>query len=131
VEHFPPISEADPRDTGRVPEVAIHQPLVESAHQQDYDALTRELEDAGWTVTEAPRPLEERGVPPEAVEGLLWVAFFLRDHVADIVIDALVASVVRWLRRPRDPQQARRFARIYGPDGTVLRSIPLDDGADT
>jgi hypothetical protein len=103
----------------------LERPTLERFYQEDYNALSADLEGLGWTIVEAPR--EERRSWHTALEvGGLWVAFRLVEAVAGSVLDDLLDAIRKRLRRARDTPQPPRRCVIYGPDGERLREVSLD-----
>lgn len=105
-------------------------PMEYALYRDDYLALQRELENAGWTV-EVARADEQRSstgtlaeVGRQAVHILTWLA-------PDASIEALktlIEALIRHLRKPPLPSQPKRVAKIFAANGRdVLATVELDD----
>jgi hypothetical protein len=109
--------------------IELERPTLERFYQEDYDALSADLEGLGWHLMEEPRD-ERRSW--DHVTGIfeLWVVFRIGNAVLDSVIGELVEAIKQRLVRPRDRRQPPRRCVIFGPNGERLREISLDSDDD-
>jgi hypothetical protein len=86
-----------------------------------FDELADELRALGFDPTYAPG-LEERGRGLDIGEILLRVW----DQIDEATIGALMATVIGWTRRIRRSPSPPVMVKLYGPDGKVLKEVPVE-----
>jgi len=92
---------------------------------EQYEGLRGELERAGHEVAVRRAP-EQKSFEQVAQDVALHVAA----NVDAYVEGAIIGASVKWLRGKAKvgPRRGRlRIARLYGPDGRVLREVELRD----
>jgi hypothetical protein len=96
--------------------------------QEQYDALTGDLKDAGHTVG------IEREVEARSAGEIARTAYDVAIHVLDSADEEIIAAIVGYLiARLRGKAElganrgSRRRAFIYGPRGELLREVELED----
>jgi hypothetical protein len=95
---------------------------------EQYDGLRAELERAGHDVVVRRRP-EQKSLEQITQDVALHVA----GNIDAYVEGAIIGAVVKWLRGKAriGPRRGRaRVARLYGPDGQVLREVELPAAPD-
>ena len=112
--------------------VILERPIPERRYDDDYDALTADLEELGWEVVEPPRIEYRSGiVPPDVVDAAIRVMLRLACEIAEEKLDELVDAVRQRLRKPKRGQDSpMRECIIYGRDDRPLKVIRLDEGAE-
>lgn len=102
-------------------------PFERASFEEEYELLVRDLEEQGHhvSVREAIEARDATG----GLDAVGWGALiYLATHVAEEVIDAIVAAALRRLSGPgRFGAKRERRVVIYGPDERVLREVEIPD----
>ena len=96
-------------------------------YREQYEALIRDLEGAGYKVVLEPQP-ETRSLDPVTLGAEL--VMHLLQHVEDGALDAIVAAILLRLRGWKIGRKGQtRRGVIYGSGGEILREfdLPGDD----
>jgi hypothetical protein len=95
-------------------------PRDQAMHKDQYEALRAALEAEGYEAA-VDIGFERRGVEQVALDLIIHLG-------GDVLLDAVVAAVKKYLRNFRRPETGEpRAATIYGPRGEVLCVVELED----
>jgi hypothetical protein len=95
-------------------------PRDQAMHKDQYEALRAALEADGYEAT-VDIGFEKRGVEQVVLDLVIQLG-------GDVLLDAVVAAVKKYLRNFRRPETDEpRTATIYGPQGEVLSVVELED----
>jgi hypothetical protein len=93
--------------------------------RDQYDALTQDLEAAGYDVRIV-REVEERGAGSQVGEAVFNLAVHVLDDAEDAAVGAIVALMVARLRGTIRGRR-RRVQVLWGPHGEKLRDDELPE----
>ena len=99
---------------------------------EQYDELVNNLRMQGHEVI-VEREVEERSAGVAVLQTAYDVAVHLLEEADDALVDAVVLSLVVWLRgkaKLGSNRGGRRRAFIYGSKGELLREVELPEGPD-
>lgn len=106
--------------------------------QEELEHLAQGLRQAGYEVEVAPfdgpvRVILEKSAEGTALDVLNVVLNEVETHAMDAVVGGVVSALMEWGRRRRRfgaRSERQAMAVIWGPNGEVIRRVPLPESED-